>query len=130
VGTAGFPNLFMVTGPRSPPVFSNVVVSIEQHVEWIRDCLTWLDAHGQATIEPTEAAQDEWMAHVTEVANGTLFPRADSWYVGANIPGKPRGFTSYVGGCGTYRARCDAVAAADYTGFTVGLNRAAGADLG
>ena len=119
VAAAGFPNLFVVTGPGSPAVFSNVVLSIEQHVEWIRDCITWLDAHRYARIEPALAAQDEWMSHVTEVANGTLFPRADSWYVGANIPGKPRVFTSYVGGCGPYRARCDAVAAADYEGFAL-----------
>ncbi|HEY0934252.1 MAG TPA: NAD(P)/FAD-dependent oxidoreductase, partial [Trebonia sp.] len=119
VAAAGFPNLFVITGPGSPAVFSNVVLSIEQHVEWIRDCVTWLDSRGYTRIEPDAAAQDEWMAHVTEVANGTLFPRADSWYVGANIPGKPRVFTSYVGGCGPYRARCDAVAAAGYTGFAL-----------
>jgi cyclohexanone monooxygenase len=120
VGTAGFPNLFMITGPGSPAVFSNVVLSIEQHVEWVRECIGWLDARGYATIEATATAQDDWMAHVTEVADATLFPKADSWYVGANIPGKPRGFTSYVGGCGPYRARCDAVAAAGYEGFSLG----------
>jgi cyclohexanone monooxygenase len=119
VAAAGFPNLFIVTGPGSPAVFSNVVLSIEQHVEWIRSCLVWLRAHGYTRIEPTVAAQDEWMAHVTEVANGTLFPKADSWYVGANILGKPRVFTSYVGGCGPYRARCEAVAAAGYPGFAL-----------
>jgi cyclohexanone monooxygenase len=111
--------MLLITGPGSPGVFSNVVLSIEQHVEWVRDCIVWLRSTGHATIEATAAARDEWMSHVTEVANGTLFPKADSWYVGANIPGKPRVFTSYVGGCGPYRAKCDAVAAADYQGFTV-----------
>ncbi|HEX3712039.1 MAG TPA: NAD(P)/FAD-dependent oxidoreductase [Trebonia sp.] len=119
VAAAGFPNMFLITGPGSPAVFSNVVLSIEQHVEWVRRCIVWLREHGYATIEPRTAAQDEWMSHVTEVANGTLFPKADSWYVGANIPGKPRVFTSYVGGCGPYRAKCDAVAAAGYEGFAL-----------
>ncbi|HVT68413.1 MAG TPA: cyclohexanone monooxygenase, partial [Trebonia sp.] len=117
VAVAGFPNMFTVTGPGSPAVFSNVVLSIEQHVEWIRDCLVWLRDRGHTAIEARPDAQREWMAHVSEVANGTLFPKADSWYVGANIPGKPRVFTSYVGGCGPYRARCDEVAAAGYAGF-------------
>lgn len=119
IGVPRFPNMFLITGPGSPAVFSNVVLSIEQHVEWVRDCIVWLRSQGHATIEATAAAQDEWMSHVTEVANGTLFPKADSWYVGANIPGKPRVFTSYVGGCGPYRAKCDAVAAAGYEGFAV-----------
>jgi cyclohexanone monooxygenase len=119
VAAAGFPNMFMITGPGSPAVFSNVVLSIEQHVEWVRDCIVWLRAQGHTTIEPAVSAQDEWMAHVSDVANATLFPKADSWYVGANIPGKPRVFTSYVGGCGPYRAKCDEVAAAGYRGFTL-----------
>ena len=119
IGVPRFPNMFLITGPGSPAVFSNVVLSIEQHVEWVRDCIVWLRDHGHATIEATAEAQDAWMSHVTEVANGTLFPRADSWYVGANIPGKPRVFTSYLGGCGPYRAKCDAVAAAGYEGFAV-----------
>jgi cyclohexanone monooxygenase len=119
IGVPAFPNMFLITGPGSPAVFSNVVLSIEQHVEWVRDCIVWLRDHGHATIEATAEARDEWMSHVTEVANGTLFPRADSWYIGANIPGKPRVFTSYLGGCGPYRAKCDAVAAAGYEGFAV-----------
>jgi cyclohexanone monooxygenase len=120
VAAAGFPNMFIITGPGSPSVFSNMVLSIEQHVEWARDCIVWLRSRGHATIEPTAAAQAEWMEHVSEVANSTLFPRADSWYVGANIPGKPRVFTSYLAGCGPYRAKCDAVAAAGYEGFALG----------
>jgi cyclohexanone monooxygenase len=119
VAAAGFPNMFVITGPGSPAVFSNVVLSIEQHVDWVRDCIAWLRARGHTTIEPTADAQRAWMSHVSEVANATLFPKADSWYVGANIPGKPRVFTSYVGGCGPYRAKCDAVAAAGYEGFRV-----------
>ena len=119
LAAAGFPNMFLITGPGSPAVFSNVVLSIEQHVEWVRDCVVWLREHGHTTIEPTVAAQDEWMGHVSDVANATLFPKADSWYVGANIPGKPRVFVSYVGGCGPYRAKCDEVAAAGYAGFAL-----------
>ncbi len=120
VATAGFPNMFIITGPGSPSVFSNMVLSIEQHVEWVRDCIVWLRAHGHATIEPTAQAQAAWMEHVSEVAYATLFPKADSWYIGANIPGKPRVFTSYLAGCGPYRAKCDAVAAAGYEGFALG----------
>jgi cyclohexanone monooxygenase len=119
VATPGFPNMFIVTGPGSPSVFSNMVVSIEQHIEWIRDCVVWLDAHGHRVIEASAAAQDEWMSHVTDVAYATLFPQADSWYLGANIPGKPRVFTPYLGGCGPYRAKCDEVAAAGYEGFAL-----------
>ncbi len=119
LAAAGFPNMFMITGPGSPSVFSNMVLSIEQHVEWVRDALVWLRETGHTTIEPAVEAQRAWMAHVSEVANATLFPRADSWYVGANIPGKPRVFTSYLGGCGPYRAKCDEVAAAGYEGFTL-----------
>jgi cyclohexanone monooxygenase len=117
VAAPRFPNMFIVTGPGSPSVFSNMVLSIEQHVEWIRDFVCYLDSAGYTTAEATAAAQDAWMTHVTEVAYATLFPLADSWYVGANIPGKPRVFTSYLGGCGPYRAKCDEVAAGGYQGF-------------
>jgi cation diffusion facilitator CzcD-associated flavoprotein CzcO len=117
VATAGFPNLFLVTGPQSPSVFSNMVVSIEQHVEWIADCIAHLRAPGAATIEARSDAQAAWCAHVTELVAGTLMPQTDSWYVGANVPGKPRVFMPYLGGVGPYRARCDAVAAAGYEGF-------------
>jgi cyclohexanone monooxygenase len=120
LATAGFPNMFIITGPGSPSVFSNMVLSIEQHVEWVRDCVVWLRSRGHATIEPTEAAESAWMEHVSEVAYATLFPKADSWYIGANIPGKPRVFTSYLAGCGPFRAKCDAVAAAGYEGFALG----------
>jgi len=113
----GFPNLFTVTGPGSPSVLSNVVVSIEQHVEWITDCLGRLREDGLDRIETTAEAQAGWMAHVNEVANYTLYPKANSWYMGANIPGKPRQFLPYVGGVGAYRAVCDEVAREGYRGF-------------
>ena len=118
--TAGFPNLFFVTGPGSPSVLSNMVVSIEQHVEWIADAIAYLREHGLEAIEATADAEDAWVAHVDEIAQATLFAQADSWYVGANIPGKPRVFMPYLGGVGAYRTRCDAVAASGYEGFSVG----------
>jgi cyclohexanone monooxygenase len=118
--TAGFPNLFTVTGPGSPSVLSNVVMSIEQHVEWIAACLRRLREQGAGTIEATREAEDKWVAHVNEVANTTLFPKANSWYMGANIPGKPRVFMPYVGGVGVYREICDKVAANGYEGFSIG----------
>jgi cyclohexanone monooxygenase len=114
---AGFPNLITITGPGSPSVLSNVVVSIEQHVEWIAALLRDMRARGRAVIEADAAAQDSWMQHVADVANTTLFPRANSWDVGANIPGKPRVFMPYVGGVGAYRQKCDEVAAKGYEGF-------------
>ena len=114
---AGFPNLFTITGPGSPSVLSNMIVSIEQHVDWIADCVAHLRAHGHAVIEATADAEDAWVAHVNEVGHATLYPRANSWYMGANVPGKPRIFMPYIGGVGVYRERCDAVAAAGYTGF-------------
>lgn len=120
----GFPNLFTITGPGSPSVLSNMPVSIEQHVEWIGDCLRYLRGHGADTIEATEAATAEWTGHVQEAAHKTLYPRAASWYMGANIPGKPRLFLPYVGGLGTYRSKCREVAASGYEGF-----RLAGARL-
>ena len=115
--TAGFPNLFTVTGPGSPSVLSNMMVSIEQHVEWISDCLAWLRDHRLAFIEARAEAEDAWVEHVNEVAHMTLYPQANSWYMGANIPGKPRVFMPYVGGVGAYRQTCDAVAAGGYAQF-------------
>ena len=116
---SGYPNLFLVTGPGSPGVKSQMILSIEQHVDWIADCLKHLRANAFARIEPDPRAEEEWVAHVNEVADGTLYPRANSWYVGANIPGKPRVFMPYVGGVATYRKKCDQVAANDYEGFTL-----------
>jgi len=113
----GFPNLFMITGPQSPSVLVNMILAIEQHIRWITDCLDHMREHGLRSIEPTPAAQAAWDEEVRRVADGTLFPGTDSWYVGANIPGKPRVFMVYVGGFDTYRERCEAVAAAGYEGF-------------
>jgi cyclohexanone monooxygenase len=117
---AGFPNLFAITGPGSPSVLSNMIVSIEQHVDWIADCITYLRQQGQVAIEATVEAQEAWVAHVNEVGNLTLYPRANSWYMGANVPGKPRVFMPYIGGVGAYRQKCDDVAAKGYEGFRVG----------
>jgi cation diffusion facilitator CzcD-associated flavoprotein CzcO len=117
LAVAGFPNLFTVTGPGSPSVLSNVITSIEQHVEWIADCIADLRQRELTRIEATPEAQEAWMEHVAEVAAFTLFPRAESWYVGANVPGKPRVFMPYVGGVGAYRERCAQIAANDYEGF-------------
>ena len=115
----GFPNLFTITGPGSPSVLSNMPVSIEQHVEWIGDCLAWLRERGASRIEATEEAAAAWTGHVQEVVRPTLHQKAASWYMGANIPGKPRVFLPYIGGVGPYRDRCDAVAANGYQGFDV-----------
>ena len=119
VATAGFPNLFAITGPGSPSVLSNMIVSIEQHVDWIADCLVYLREHELGGIEADVEAEDGWVAHVNEVGHATLYPLANSWYMGANVPGKPRIFMPYVGGVGAYRQKCDDVAAKGYEGFTL-----------
>jgi cyclohexanone monooxygenase len=116
---AGFPNLFTVTGPGSPSVLTNVVVSIEQHVEWITELLGYMKKHNQDVIEPTPHAEAHWVEHVNEVADKTLFPLANSWYMGANIPGKPRVFLPYVGGFMNYAKICQDVVAENYRGFTL-----------
>lgn len=114
---AGLPNLFTVTGPGSPSVLSNVVVSIEQHVEWITDCLQHMINKGIDRIEATPEAQSDWMKHVAEIANRTLLAEAASWYTGANVPGKPRVFMPYMGGVGAFRKYCAEVACDGYRGF-------------
>jgi len=119
IASAGFPNLFLITGPGSPSVLSNMIVSIEQHVDWTIDCLSYLRDHGFDRIEPDRAAEDTWVEHVNEIAHATLYPQANSWYMGANIPGKPRIFMPYVGGVGTYRQTCDDIAEDGYRGFTL-----------
>ena len=118
LAVAGFPNMFTITGPGSPSVLSNVVVSIEQHVDWIADCLIHLRERGIATIEADADAEREWMEHADAVAHQTLFPRADSWYQGRTRDGR-QVFMPYVGGVGAYRAKCDEVAAAGYAGFSL-----------
>ena len=123
--TAGFPNLFMITGPGSPSVLSNMMVSIEQHVDWIADCVAYLRAHRLDCIEATQAAEDAWVAHGNEVAHTTLYPLANSWYMGVNIPGKPQVFMPYIGGVGAYRDTCDEIAANGYRGFALSAQEAA-----
>ncbi len=113
----GFPNLFMVTGPGSPSVLSNMAISIEQHVDWIVDTIEAMRDEGQTAIEPTSTAEDGWVRHVNDCADITLFPKANSWYMGANVPGKPRVFLPYVGGVDTYRRTCDEVVERSYLGF-------------
>jgi cation diffusion facilitator CzcD-associated flavoprotein CzcO len=117
VAVAGFPNLFMITGPGSPSVLSNMIVSIEQHVDWIADCIMYLHENGRESIEVSVEAEDAWVSHVNEIGHMTLYPQANSWYMGANIPGKPRVFMPYIGGVAAYRQKCDEVAAKGYEGF-------------
>ena len=117
--TAGFPNLFIITGPGSPSVLSNMIVSIEQHVDWITDCIAYMRDRGLDTMEAKKDAEDGWVAHVNEVAHTTLYPQANSWYMGANIPGKPQIFMPYIGGVGIYRQICNDVAAKGYEGFAM-----------
>ena len=115
----GFPNLFTITGPSSPSVLSNMLVSIEQHVDWVSDCIGWMNENCKTAIEPSDAAERDWAEHTAHLAGMTLFPQADSWYMGANVPGKPRMFLAYVGGVGAYRLICDQIAATGYHGFDV-----------
>jgi cation diffusion facilitator CzcD-associated flavoprotein CzcO/acetyl esterase/lipase len=117
--TAGFPNFFMITGPGSPSVLSNMAVSIEQHVDWVADTLAAMRADGLETIEPTPLAEAAWGEHVQDFGAITLHPTANSWYMGANVPGKPRVFLPYIGGVDTYRRVCDEVAGQDYLGFAL-----------
>ena len=116
---AGFPNLFMITGPGSPSVISNMLPSIEQHVDWIADCLAYLREHGLRRIEPQRDAEDAWVAHVGEVADASLRSTCSSWYVGANVPGKPRVYMPYIGGVAVYAEKCAQIAAAGYEGFAL-----------
>lgn len=115
----GFPNMFTITGPSSPSVLSNMLVSIEQHVDWVADCIAWMNENGKTAIEPSDEAEKEWAEHTAQLAGMTLFPKADSWYMGANVPGKPRMFLAYVGGVGAYRLICNQIAATGYHGFDV-----------
>ncbi|WP_406690093.1 NAD(P)/FAD-dependent oxidoreductase [Saccharopolyspora sp. ID03-671] len=115
--SAGFPNLFTITGPQSPSVLSNMMTSIEYHVDWIANALQHLRDHDLERIEPDPAAEDNWVTTTNDVADLTLMPRAASWYMGANIPGKQRVFMPFVGGVGTYKQYCDGIAIAHYHGF-------------
>ena len=120
---AGLPNLFMITGPGSPSVKMNMILAIEQHTDWIIACIDHLRTNGLDRIEPEQQAQDDWVVHVRETAEATLMPEADSWYVGANIPGKPRVFMPYFGGFEQYWQICDEIVADDYRGFQLSATR-------
>lgn len=119
IGTHGFPNMFIVAGAGSPSVISNMLISIEQHVEWITDFIEYLHKNGLNRAEAELDAQERWVAEVNEIASKTLYMKGNSWYIGANVPGKPRVFTLYLGGVGHYRSVCDTVAAEHYTGFAL-----------
>ena len=123
----GFPNMYTITGPGSPSVKSNMLSSIEQHVELVSDTLVHLRDNAIATMEPDRKAEDDWVDHVQDVANQTLFPKANSWYMGANIPGKPRLFMPYIGGVGTYRKICEDIVADNYRGFKLEGSKAGAA---
>jgi cyclohexanone monooxygenase len=118
---SGFPNLFTITGPGSPSVLSNMMVSIEQHVDFISRVITHMRENGIAAIEATEEAEDSWMDHVNRVAEGTMYTAesCNSWYLGANVPGKTRQFMPYIGGVGRYRNKCEEIAANGYQGFVM-----------
>ena len=121
VSVAGFPNLFTLTGPQSPSVLTNMPVAIEQHVEWVTDCIEHMEKTGKKSIEATPKAQEDWVAHVNGVVNMTLMAKANSWYMSANIPGKPRAFLPYLDpeGVGGYTKRCAEIAAKGYEGFSL-----------
>ena len=110
--------MFMISGPGSPSVLTNMIVSIEQHVEWIADCMDHMQKTGVRTIEPTVEVQDDWVAYVNAIADMTLYPSCNSWYLGANIPGKPRVFMPHVG-FPNYLKRCEEVVTNDYQGFVL-----------
>ncbi|WP_462411714.1 flavin-containing monooxygenase [Neobacillus sp. Marseille-QA0830] len=120
IATAGFPNMFMITGPQSPSVLSNMLVSIEQHVEWISDFLEYLHKNNLEVFEAAVPAEEAWSQQCREIVEMTLLPKTDSWYMGANIEGKPKGILPFVGGVGLYRQICDEVAAKGYEGFLTG----------
>lgn len=115
----GFPNMAIITGPGSPSVKTNMIAAIEQHVDWIADLVKHLSTKGKATFQADPEAQDKWVQHVNEVADTTLYPKANSWYIGANIPGKPRVFMPYVAGLDKYRKICDDVAGEGYRGISI-----------
>jgi cation diffusion facilitator CzcD-associated flavoprotein CzcO len=119
LAVAGFPNLFTIQGPGSPSAATNFVAALEQHVDWICDCITHLRANGIRTIEALSTAQQEWIDHATSLVAPTVLvhPSCNSWYNGGNVPGKKRMYMGYTGGIPEYRRRCDEIAAAGYTGF-------------
>ena len=120
VATAGCPNLFMLTGPGSPSVLTNAFTSIEQHVNLVAELINHAREKGARRVEATPEAEEDWVRHVDDIASGTLYKAANSWYLGANIPGKPRVFMLYAGGAGPFRKHCEAVVGAGFTGFMIG----------
>ncbi|TFH18749.1 MAG: hypothetical protein E4H03_14335 [Myxococcales bacterium] len=116
LGSSGFPNFFVIAGPGSPSVLTNMVAAIEQHVDWIAECIDHMRGRGLRRIEATPGAEENWVRQVNEFASATLFPTCNSWYLGANIPGKPRVFMPYLS-FPLYVETCDQVAAAGYEGF-------------
>lgn len=119
LGVDGFPNVFLVSGPGAPAVLANMVLHAEAHVNWIAACISYLDEHGYAAIEATTDAVDYWAVELTQRAEATLFPKANSWYMGANVPGKPRMFMLFLGGFSVYNDICAEVAASGYKGFNL-----------
>jgi cyclohexanone monooxygenase len=119
LATSGFPNLFTITGPGSPSVLTNMLPSIEQHVEWIADCLNYMRERCLGCIEPTREAEEQWVSHVNEIADVSLRSTCSSWYIGANVPGKPRVFMPYIGGFPVYVKTCEQVVANGYEGFAL-----------
>lgn len=118
LAVSGFPNLFTVTGPGSPSVLTNMLPSIEHHVEWISDCIAYVNQKGLSSINASADAQEQWVEHVNEVGHASLYPNCNSWYLGANIPGKPRVFMPYLG-FPPYAEKCKAVADNNYDGFVL-----------
>ncbi|MGE2734479.1 flavin-containing monooxygenase [Mycolicibacterium vaccae] len=121
VAVAGFPNLFIVQGPGSPSAATNFVAALEQHIEWIGDCVGYLREHGCRSIEADPRAQREWIEHTTSLVEPTVLvhPSCNSWYNGGNIPGKKRMYMGYTAGIPEYRRRCEEIAANGYTGFVL-----------
>ena len=117
VGIAGFPNLFTITGPGSPSVLTNMLFSIEHHVEWLARLIGHMGETGKSRVEPKVDAEDDWIGHVNEVAGKTLRSTCSSWYLGANIPGKPRVFMPYIGGYPAYVQHCEEIEKKGYEGF-------------
>lgn len=119
VTVSGFPNLFLITGPQSPSVLYNMPLAIEDHVDFVAEAITYMRDRGLDVMEAKLESEDNWVTHALEVSSETLLPGTDSWYMGANIPGKPRICMLYLGGAPTYRAICDDVVANGYAGFTL-----------
>ena len=119
IAMAGFPNLFTITGPGSPSVLTNMLPTIEQHVDWIAGALEHMRERGLTAIEPEARAEEEWVGHVGELAGRTLRYTCSSWYLGVNIPGKPRVFMPYIGGFPRYVERCSEIADKGYEGFSL-----------